>query len=161
MNYSSALFPTIISVCIFYGLLPCSVTQPPLENPVELLAADGSSPFPVSLAGDRACGIQPLGVSRETGNTGSGECTQPHLQVPRNCASSTKVGPLLSEVAVGLGFLSQTWEQDQQFTADSIHQLFYFNRNHNAFLSSSDISSKISRIITRSSIGYLTPLISW
>ena len=110
MNYSSALFPTVISVCIFYGLLPCSVTQPPPENPVELLAAAGSSPFPVSLAGDRACGIQPVGVSRETGNTGSGECTQPHLQVPGNCASSTKVGPLLSEVAMGLGFLSQTWE---------------------------------------------------
>ena len=70
---------------------------------MELLAADGSSPFPVSLAGDRACGVQPVGVSRETGNTNSGEGTHPHLQVPRNCASSTKVGPLLSRVAVGLG----------------------------------------------------------
>lgn len=59
------------------------------------------------LAGDRACGIQPDRGSGESRNTSSWESTKQCLQVPRNSATSTKVGPLLSEAILCLWFLSQ------------------------------------------------------
>lgn len=58
------------------------------------------------LAGDRTCGVQPVGVSGESRNASSRESTKPHVQGSRNSAASTKVGPLVSDVALCLGCIS-------------------------------------------------------